>query len=58
VASFRQKRVARRSENGIAEAREGFWGGCVGFVLILRDVAKGKGLLRVLRNLKREDLKT
>jgi hypothetical protein len=51
LGSFRQKTGARRRESGVPEALEGFWGGCRGFVLILRVVAGRGRVVRVLREL-------
>ena len=58
LGSFRQKGVAVEGKNCVSEVREGFGRVDGGFVLFLRDVAMARRVLKVLRNRKREDLRT
>ena len=53
MALFRQKTVARGDENGVWEARQGFWSERGGFVLFLRDIAMRWRVVRVLRGLRK-----
>jgi hypothetical protein len=58
LGSFRQKWLAVEAKNRVSEMLEGFWGESGGFVWVLRDIAMATKFAGVLRDWKREDLKT
>ena len=58
MGSFRQKMIGMVGENGVWEALEGFLSARGGFVRFFLDLAGRSRVVRVLRNRKREDLKT
>jgi hypothetical protein len=55
---FRQKMIVVAGENGVWEALEWFLMAGGGFVWFLRDAARWRRVVGVLRDWRREDLKT